>query len=115
MGAESQAAVADNVQEFSGSDWRRGSKHPGRDRTEMTVDTDEPFVLDQDFEPAWAVLLHFQHYAGLDRPQRRAFGRREVEAEMKGAGFRVIANSARPEWRRDASRIHRLQQILLRN
>ena len=59
MGAEGQAAMADNAQKFSGSDWRRGSKHPGRDRTEMTVDTDEPFVLDQDFEPAWAVLLHF--------------------------------------------------------
>jgi len=64
----------------------------------MTVDTNEPFVLDQDFEAAWAVLLHFHHCAGLDRPYRRAFRHREVKAEMKGAGFRVIANSARPEW-----------------
>ncbi len=53
VGAESQAAMADNAQEFSSSDWRCGSKHPGSDRTEMTVDTDEPFVLDQDFEAAY--------------------------------------------------------------
>jgi hypothetical protein len=64
----------------------------------MTVDTHEPFVLDQDFEPAWAVLLHLHQSAGLDRPYRRTFGRWEVEAKMKGARFRVIANGTRPKW-----------------
>ena len=65
----------------------------------MTVDTDEPFVLDEDFEAARAILVNLHDSAVLIAHTSKTTGARECEAEMKCAGFRMTSKDARPERR----------------